>query len=638
MKNTLLFTFLSIVGSTILYGADKREIIKSPNELLTLELIETSGEIAYKLSKEGTTLINESKIAIFPDKKHNIISSKKSKEKKKWTPTWGQFSEIKSRSNNLELSLEVEGRPTTLYVKLFDNGVGFRYALEGYNSSEGADFYCEYQLEDNNTVYYPMGEFEPAGPYIIKDIDINRSKKNQFSIPLVVEQSNNTFLSLLESDLLTSNWFTVMNIDFSPTKRVFYSSNRATVSSDITEGDRLITPWRVILVENSNGDLVTNCVALNLATECKLENNSWVKPGKTIWDWRVHGYVASDGFKYGIDTESYKRYIDFAAENDIEYFLIDDGWYSKVTSTEIEAIEGLDIVKVSNYAEEKGVDLLLYYDRRKGNFGDETLLNQYDSLGAHGLKYGFMAENVPFTRNAIEQSAKREMIINFHDAPAPLAGAERTYPNAITREYCHAQQDRRTAFTPESFIKMALVNAIIGPLDMNNGNFDLTGINSSKRDKSVVKPNSYHSTVVSEAARTLIINTGLLCLPDAPEAYREKSDLFEFISSLPIGKWDESIVINSKFGEFITTARRSKNRWFVGSVIDSQGGEITIPTDFLKKGRLYKVTLYEDGANTHCVTNPEEYTIKSTTLKGGEVIKAKLAPGGGHCILIEEAI
>ncbi|GAL81083.1 maltodextrin glucosidase [Algibacter lectus] len=145
--------------------------------------------------------------------------------------------------------------------------------------------------------------------------------------------------------------------------------------------------------------------------------------------------------------------------------------------------------------------------------------------------------NVQFSRDAISQSAASELLIDFHDSPVPFTGVRRTFPNAITREYCHAQQDSRKAFTPETFIKMALVNAIQGPLDMNNGNFDITGINTGKRQKGPKKLNSYLSTVVSEVARTLVVFSGLVCIPDAPEAYEAKADLFEFIQKMPVGKW-----------------------------------------------------------------------------------------------------
>ncbi|MEX2564665.1 MAG: glycoside hydrolase family 97 C-terminal domain-containing protein [Cyclobacteriaceae bacterium] len=198
-----------------------------------------------------------------------------------------------------------------------------------------------------------------------------------------------------------------------------------------------------------------------------------------------------------------------------------------------------------------------------------------------------MGNNVPFTKEAIRMSAESKLLIDFHDGPVPFTGIHRTYPNPVTREYNHAQQDSRRAFTPESFIKMALINTITGPLDMNNGNFDLIGINSGLRQKAPLKTNSYFSTVTSEAARTLIIFSGLVIIPDAPEAYEIKEDLFEFIRKQPVGKWDESRILNSKIGEYITTVRRHGKEWFIGSVYNQKGGTLDINLDFMSAGKSF---------------------------------------------------
>lgn len=382
------------------------------------------------------------------------------------------------------------------------------------------------------------------------------------------------------------------------------------------------------------GDMVTSTVPVNLAAPCKLQDTNWIKPGKTLWDWRVHGYTAADGFTYGINNESYKRFIDFAADKGIEYFLIDDSWYKHASKGHFELVEALDLNEVSAYAAEKGVDLILYYDRKHGEYGDKELFPYYQSLGMSGIKYGFMGKNVDFSRDAIRQSAESELLIDFHDSPVPFTGVRRTYPNAITREYCHAQQDSRRAFTPEAFIKMALINAIQGPLDMNNGNFDIVNINAGLRQKGPRKPNSYFSTVVSECARTLIIFSGLVCIPDAPEAYLAKADLFEFIQEMPVGKWDDTRILHSKMGEYITTARRHGDEWFIGSVINQQGGILNIELDFLEEGKEYTVIFYEDTDETDCKTNPEDYQIRKSTVKKDDLIKAHLAPGGGHCMWI----
>ena len=132
----------------------------------------------------------------------------------------------------------------------------------------------------------------------------------------------------------------------------------------------------------------------------------------------------------------------------------------------------------------------------------------------------------------------------------------------------------------------------------------------------------------------MIIHSGLVCIPDAPEEYREKADLFEFIQKQPVGKWDESMILEAKMGEYISTARRQGDSWFVGSVHDQQGGTLDIALDFLQPGKEYQITYYEDTEETHGKTNPEAYQIRSGQVKKGDIIQAKMAPGGGHCMWI----
>ena len=623
-------SYLFLVMVLLLNGCGKIEstfTIKSPNAEIEVAIENINGKIKYQVSSMDQILVTASEISIFPNLAAKIVGSKERTEDSIWEPTWGQFSEIQNNYNELKLNIKFDKASTNLIVRVFDQGLGFRYELMAYEKGSKASLYCEYKLWETAQIYCPSGESEPLGPITINDLTATETLP-KLNIPVVVETESH-FLSILESDLYAAPGCEVMKIAFDPKQKSLNSKNKI----DLTKG-RYTTPWRVILVNDKIGDLVTNSVPLNLATPLQIDDPSWIKPGKTLWDWRVHGYTAEDGFTYGINTESYKRFIDFADKMDIDYFLMDDAWYKSVSKGSFELSEKLDLQEVIDYANEKNVNLLLYYDRKHGEYGDDALFPYYNRLGMKGIKYGFMGDDVSFTRKAIQLSAESSLLIDFHDGPVPFTGIERTFPNAITREYCHAQQDSRRAFTPETFIKMALINAIQGPLDMNNGNFDLTGINRGDRQKGPKVQHSYISTVVSEAARTLIIHSGLVCIPDAPEAYLKKSDLFEFIQKQPVGEWDESKVIHAKMDEFITTARRKGEQWFIGSVYNQKGGTLDIVLDFLKEGVTYQITYYEDTDDTHGKMNPEAYQVRTGKAKKDDVVKAKIAPGGGHCMWI----
>ena len=525
LKNTVFsFLLLILFFTNACTKEEKLKQIESPDASINIVLEEVEGNLVYKLYRQEKVIVDASVISILPNVSTKIINTEIKKVDENWKPVWGQFSEIKNQYNELVLDVLLEKVKAKLYVRVFNNGVGFRYELEGFKEGTEATFYCEYNLNSTNELYSPNGENPPLGPISIEKLS-KVKKQPKLMTPLVVKNSDNSYVSILESDLYVAPEFGTIKFKFNKDKNILAATNKTKL-----KGTKVTTPWRVILVEEKIGDLVTNTVPLNLATPNQIEDTSWIQPGKALWDWRVHDYKTADGFIYGVDTESYIRFIDFASEKNIEYFLIDANWYTKVTKGHFDVTDKLDLEKVSKYAKTKGVKLILYYDRHKGDYGDDELFSYFESLGMSGIKYGFMGNNVSFTSDAIQQSAKNHLLVDFHDSPVPFTGMERTFPNAITREYCHAQQDSRKAFTPETFIKMALINAIQGPLDMNNGNFDLIGINKGDRLKGPKKKNTYFSTVVSEAARTLVVFSGLVCLPDAPEAYSKKADLIRIYS------------------------------------------------------------------------------------------------------------
>jgi alpha-glucosidase len=607
--------------------------LNSPDGNVKLNISLNEGALNYQLNVSGQELVGLSELEIIPNAALRILDAREQEIDTTWSPVWGQQSNIRDNCKELELDIECDGIEGKFLARVYNDGVAFRFVLNEGEKAQEAVLKCTYALPAESKFYAPKGESEPLGPLDFNGL-VDYAKKEDgsqrnISVPLVVEATEQTFVALLESDLYAADGMRAMQLGTNVETGKIESVNKIELSNK-----QFTSPWRVILFGDSAGDLVVNSITVNLATPCQLDDTDWVKPGKTLWDWRVHSYKAPDGFVYGINTESYKRFIDFAAEAGIEYFLIDDSWYTHASKGHFELSEKLDLQAVIAYAAEKEVDLILYYDRKHGEYGDDELFPYYQSLGMKGIKYGFMGNNPQFSKEAIQKSAQSQLLIDFHDGPVPFTGMRRTYPNAISREYCHAQQDSRRAFTPETFIKMALINAITGPLDMNNGNFDLTGINSGARQKGPKKTHSYFSTVASEAARTLIIFSGLVCIPDAPEAYAAKMDLFEFIQLMPVGKWDESRILNSKMAEYITTARRHGEEWFIGSVYNQQGGTLDINLDFLKADKSYEVTFYEDTDETHCRTNPEAYQVRTGTVKKGDVIKAKMAPGGGHCMWI----
>lgn len=615
--------------------------IKSPDGKAKLSVTEDQGKLFYELSSDGQILVKKSAMGIISKAQYVVKGNSTTSNDTNWKPVYGQFSPVQDQHSQLKLDLNAGTQKVTLLARLFNDGMGLRFVIDG-PAGRPLSFVCDYTLSKSDNVFYPVGEREPAGPISLagppaqpKPSKKKKKKRGKggaasIKIPIVVERNDNSYIALLESDLYSATAFNTMMF----TKKKDGVGYTSTSPAKTLDGQTL-TPWRVVLFGKSPGDLLTSTTSINLAAPCKIKDTSWIRSGLGLWDWRIHGYD-NGKFKYDINTKSYLHIIDFCAEHKIPYFTIDDHWFKSGKTVPFEVSPEVDIQKVMAYAKEKGVSIKLYYDRKKGYAGDDKLFSYYQSLNAAGIKYGFMGNRADFTRASINAAAAHKQVINFHDGPCPMVGVERTMPNLISREYCHAQQDSRRAFTPRSFLKMAMINGLTGPLDQANGNFGIKSINAGERKKGPKKKNSYISTVVSECARTLVIFSGLITLPDAPEEYMKKADLFAFLKQMP-ATWNETVIPNSKIGKYITTARRTGNTWFVGSVNDETARTLPIKCDFLKDGVTYSATLFEDAKDADGIKNPEAYTIRTMKLKKGDIVKARMAAGGGHAMIIKPA-
>ncbi|PCE66583.1 glycoside hydrolase family 97 protein [Sediminicola luteus] len=620
MRNTIALVFLACISFSC---SDSVVDLKAPDGRLQIEIQPQADRFQYRILKDGQLLLDTAYIDLGQGTMEVVGKPITRSKDTVWEPVWGQASRIRDYYNEIGWPIRSSRFNGYLWIRAYDQGVAMRY--EG-SAGDTLLFKTTYAIDQAWELYAPNGEREPLGPLSLAEMQQEaRAKSKGIKVPLVATNPKKGALAFLESDLYSATATQALAIR--PTNgATFVGENRI-----VPQNDTLVTPWRLILVGDDLADLPTNTVALNVASPPENEDFAWVKPGLTLWDWRVHGYTTEDGHEYGIDNSSYERFIDFAAQHELPYFMIDANWFTKTHPGRFEVNPNLDLAKTLAYAQEKGVEIILYYDRHKGDYGDDKLFTYYaDSLGVKGIKYGFMSTDVAFTKSAIRKTAEEGLLIDFHDGPLPITGVERTLPNAITREYCHAQQDSRRAFTPESFIKMALINAITGPLDMNNGNFDLGGINAGIRKKGPKKKNSYRSTVVSETARTLIIHSGLVCIPDAPEAYAAKADLFKFIKSMPVGQWDESHILEAEIGKQITTARRHGTDWYVGTVSAGKARQWELNLDFLEPGATYEAWLYEDTQATD--TDPEAYRIRKVPVKKDDTLSIYLATDGGNAI------
>ncbi|MFI3306577.1 MAG: glycoside hydrolase family 97 catalytic domain-containing protein [Rikenellaceae bacterium] len=512
-----------------------------------------------------------------------------------------------------------------LIVRLYDDTFAYRLVVENdgdYKIKESS----EYILADTTGgCYAPNGEREPFGNVAIGDFD------GKYTTPVIYSSESTGVVAFHESDL--HNY-----------PQLYMKGNGKDglklIADEAAANGTMVLPWRVVLTGDSIVDLHSQkSVYLSLSQPAE-GDFSWVTPGFSTWDWRVKGCVFG-GEKYEMTTNSLKRYIDFCARHGLEYFLVDAEWYDR--KLPIVPVEGLDIEEVIRHGNEVGVGMLIYYDLNYMKTGlaeldfDEVCA-KFKSWGAKGIKYGFLGsfgivltsqQKVAQCEYLIKTAAKHQLIIDFHDHPIPHGGLERQYPNYINREYCHAQMDRRWAFTPNQFTMMACVNFLAGPMDQTNGTYALNTIKSRSKGPN----NEYFSTVAAETARAFVTHTGnLSVLLDAPEAYEEFGDIFEFISSMP-NQWDEAKYLDMDWGKRIAIARRGGCEWFLGVVYGDEGGSESRTLEFLDPNTTYSATIYRDAATSDCFKEKETYeVVKLGNLTSSDTIDVKVANGGGYSV------
>ena len=630
--------------------------LSSPNQQIKLTTHSKNEKISYSVEFNGKTIISESRLGMQLNKDAfsggvAVTESSTRSQKETWKSVWGNQSEHLDHFNELTLKITETAatkRNMQIILRAYDDGIAFRYAYPKQENLKQANLTKELSQVALVAESMPVAWYPASTTTLVNNASFDSLRK-RCRTPFTVQIAEDCFVSLHEAAVVNSA---------DATLSIGRDQRTLTFNSKCKQGTGTVSPWRTIQIAEKPGDLVDSSLILNLNEPCKLTDTSWIKPGVSLWDWRNHGGKADDGFVYGINTESYIRYIDFAKKHKLDHVLIDAEWYGPERSRESDPItyeHEVDIPKVANYAKENGIGLWLYInDKALKAFDMDRTFAQYQKWGIAGIKHGFLSAGNQvknaFSVKVLKKCAEYQLMYVIHEPNKPT-GLSRTYPNFMASEYVNSMLDSasRTPATPAEICTFPVVHNLSGPVDRSCGLFDLdNSISRAKVHKQIP------STVISQAAQCLIFPSGFLTLPDMPDAYERKKDIFQFIKQLPMN-YDESRVLDMKIGEHFSIARRSDTTWIVASVANEKGLTTEITLDFLKPGITYDVTLFEDTPESHykfpgewskqiakkkklpfkpVKTQRELYQIKNITAKRGDTITAKIAPGGGHCMWI----
>ena len=632
-----IYFFLPIVMLLNSCEVKKETIVNSPDGKIKLEFIQSkNGNLTYNFTANGKTFIENSPVGLrletgtsIPSNNWKIEKISHEKVDKEWTPIWAKRSVVPDCYNEMIITLigAEDCLPNNMQIiaRAYNDGIAFRYIIPD-NKGDSIKVESEltgYYFTDDYTAWFYNGENKNIGPEKLTESEGIR-------LPVMtVKAGDNHYLAIHEADLDMGAPLVLKSKKGEPRFDV--------ISKPKTHFSGYTSAWRVIFYGYTPGVLVDSHLIELLNPDPLPEYDfSWVKPGIALWDWRANGAIWND-FTYTMSYSSWVRMVDFAAEQGFKYLVLDANWYGPEFESESDPVSGekaKDVQKLIAYGKEKSVGIWLYLNDIGGRkFPIEKTLKQYGDWGAAGVKYGFMSgtpeEKNLRTKKITKLCAQNKLLVDYHDDPVHPYGQMRTWPNAITREYCHAQLDGHHVFVPSTFVTAVFVNMLAGPLDMNNGMFDLRQGNTTRIDENQPVP----STLVSEAARTLIVFSGATILPDIPEYYHKYPALLNFIKAQEM-PWVESKTLAGEIGEYIVMMRQTKNAYLVGIATNESEMEIKLPLNFLDD-KKYNAQIIEDGDDAHYLTNRETLKVSDKQVIKDDVISLKLAAGGGACLIFK---
>ncbi len=611
-----------------------------------------------------------------------------------WKPVWGETATIRNHYNELLVSLSQNhtGRQMNIRFRVYDDGMGLRYEFPQQDSLVYfivKEEHTQFAMTGDHTAWWLPGDYDTQEQETQESrlseirarfhdaVNWSNSSVANFSetgvqTSLQMKSQDGLYINIHEAALVN---YPAMHLNLDDKHMVFESwltpdatGNKAYVQVPFN------TPWRTVMVSDDARDMLSSNLILNLNEPCKIEDTSWIHStkycgvwwemivGKSSWnytddlpsvdiykvDWN---HVRPNG-RHAANTENVKRYIDFAAKNGLQEVLVEGwniGWEDWANRWKWDVFDfvtpypDFDIQYLNEYAHSKGVKLMMHHETSSSTINYERhledALNLMNRYGYDAVKTGYVGDIIPrgdfhFSQSmvnhyqyVVEQAAKHHVMVNGHEAVRPT-GLCRTWPNLVGNESA-----RGTEY--EAFGGSAPSHTVILPFTrLQGGPMDYTpGILETQLSTWSDNPSWVRTTLCGQLALYLTMYSPLQMAADLPENYEKYDDAFQFIRDVATD-WDDSRYLEAEPARYITVARKAKgtDRWFIGGKCNEDGHQSDLRLDFLDKGKKYVCTVYADAKDADYEKNPKAYTITRRTVKQGDRLRLKMAPGGGFAV------
>lgn len=641
MRNQLLLLCACLAGHA--FAGDYT--VKSPDGKITVN-VETGVETKYSVSMDGKMIISPSAISMTLDNgvvlghNMNVVDVKNSKQDRTLKPV------IRLKNKTIEdkyNEMILKSDKYNIGFRVYDDGVAYRFSTSFSDSLKVLSEEASFKFAEDFEVVFPeeRSMLSPQQPYF-RPQKFSKVKTDAFcSTPMLVKIDESARILVTESDLesypgmfLKKQGETEMTGKYAeyPVEEVkkgrqFLPSKRANYLAKVA-GTRNY-PWRVMALARHDAELMTNEIVYKLAPESK-GNYSWVKPGKIAWDWYNALILTGVDFKCGINTDTYKYYIDFASKYGIEYVVIDDGWSEAWDVTKV--IPEIDMEGLVAYGKKKNVDLILWVSWAPFREKLDEAMDLFQKWGIKGIKMDFMNRDdqvmVDFYYEVARKAAQHKLLVDFHGAYKPT-GWIRTFPHVLTSEGVSGLENHKwsSSVTPEHNLILPFTRMVAGPMDYTPGGMKNLHL---KDHKIWFNLPATIGTRCHQLGMYVVYESPLQMLADSPSEYYKEEDCMKFLSQVPV-VWDETKVIEASVGKYVVVARRHGDKWFIGGMCGTKGAKFEIDLDFIKGNK--KVTYWKDGVNVDM--NAEDFKMGTLELKQGEKLTIDMYDGGGYAAIIE---
>jgi len=699
MRRIIILYFISFLYATL--GAQELKS-PDGNFSLSFKL-DNKGIPTYNLNYKEKPVINTSSLGFdiksgtgtFASG-FKVIEIKNGSENSVWQPVWGEEKEIRNQYNEMLVSLDQDGRIMNIRFRLFNDGLGFRYEFpkqEKLFTFVIGEELTEFNLAGDHKTFWLPGDYDTNEyPYTTSKFSEIGAKMKNATIQITAQSpiknlAVQTPLMMKSDDGLFINIHEAALVDY-PAMQLNVDDKNYSLSSHLVpdalggKGDMNTpaqTPWRTIVVSDDARNVLASKLILNLNEPCTYNDVSWIKPTKYIGVWwqmfvgrGSWAYTDDTNIKLGVTdytkvkpntthaatTANVKYYIDFAAKHGFDQVLVEgwnigwEDWINPVRETLFDFVTpypDFDVKELQRYAAEKGVKIMMHHETGASATNYERRMNDAFQFmadnGYNAVKSGYVGWIRPKAEhhdgqwmvnhyiNAAKTAARYKIMVNSHEAVRPT-GLHRTYPNWLAQESARGTEfEAMGGLPPEHTTILPFTRLMGGPMDFTPGIMQTVFSYYNPENKGQAG-----TTLVKQLAHYVTMYSPLQMAADLPENYDRFADAFQFIKDVAVD-WDNSYILEAEPGDYITIARKAKNKyeWFIGGVTDENARTATINFNFLPEGKQCIATIYEDSKTAHWESNPMSYNIRKIVVTGKSILKQNLAPGGGVAISIKEA-